>query len=57
MNAADLYVEAANAFRMQGLMREAGLAFEKAASIQSQHLKEPDDAANTMVECFKVDAR
>lgn len=54
MNAADLYVEAANAFRMQGLMREAGLAFEKAATIQSQNLKEPDDAANTMVECFKV---
>ncbi|KAI0878463.1 alpha-soluble NSF attachment protein [Hypoxylon argillaceum] len=54
MNAADLYVEAANAFRMQGLMREAGLAFEKAATIQGQNLKEPDDAANTMVECFKV---
>ncbi|KAI1169494.1 alpha-soluble NSF attachment protein [Nemania sp. FL0916] len=54
MNAADLYVEAANAFRMQGLMREAGLAFEKAATVQGQNLKEPDDAANTMVECFKV---
>jgi alpha-soluble NSF attachment protein len=54
MTAADLYVEAANAFRMQGLMREAGLAFEKAASIQTKNLNEPDDAANTMVECFKV---
>ncbi|KAI8624016.1 alpha-soluble NSF attachment protein [Xylariaceae sp. FL1651] len=54
MTAADLYVEAANAFRMQGLMLEAGHAFEKAASIQSKNLNEPDDAANTMVECFKV---
>ncbi|OJI86086.1 hypothetical protein ASPTUDRAFT_117151 [Aspergillus tubingensis CBS 134.48] len=34
--------------------REAGLAFEKAASIQTQNLNEPDDAANTLTEAFKV---
>lgn len=34
--------------------KEAGLAFEKAATIQSQNLNEPDDAANTLNEAFKV---
>lgn len=34
--------------------KESGLAFEKAASIQSQNLNEPDDAANTLQEAFKV---
>lgn len=34
--------------------KEAGLAFEKAASIQAQNLNEPDDAANTLTEAFKV---
>jgi len=34
--------------------REAGQAFERAASIQSQQLKEPDDMANTLAEAFKV---
>lgn len=34
--------------------REAGQTFEKAASIQTRNLKEPDDAANTMIEAFKV---
>ncbi|KAI1460760.1 TPR-like protein [Annulohypoxylon moriforme] len=53
-NAADLYVEAANAFRLQRMSREAGQAFEKAASVQTQHLNEPDDAANTLVDAFKV---
>ncbi|KAI1343960.1 TPR-like protein [Xylariaceae sp. FL0016] len=53
-NAADLYMEAANAYRMQKMNREAGQAFEKAAAIQTQHLNEPDDAANTMVDAFKV---
>ncbi|KAI8965014.1 TPR-like protein [Daldinia sp. FL1419] len=53
-NAADLYVEAANAFRIQKMNREAGQAFEKAATIQRQHLNEPDDAANTLVDAFKV---
>ncbi|PKY01675.1 vesicular-fusion protein Sec17 [Aspergillus campestris IBT 28561] len=53
-NAADLYTQAANAFRVQKLNKESGLAFEKAASIQSQNLNEPDDAANTLQEAFKV---
>ncbi|KAL2872776.1 alpha-soluble NSF attachment protein SEC17 [Aspergillus lucknowensis] len=53
-NAADLYTQAANAFRMQKQNKEAGLAFEKAASIQTQNLNEPDDAANTLNEAFKV---
>ncbi|KKK23952.1 hypothetical protein P175DRAFT_0503061 [Aspergillus ochraceoroseus IBT 24754] len=53
-NAADLYTQAANAFRIQKQNKEAGLAFEKAASIQTQNLNEPDDAANTLQEAFKV---
>ncbi|KAE8145978.1 soluble NSF attachment protein [Aspergillus avenaceus] len=53
-NAADLYTQAANAFRVQKQNKEAGLAFEKAASIQSQNLNEPDDAANSLQEAFKV---
>ncbi|KAF8852691.1 TPR-like protein [Acephala macrosclerotiorum] len=53
-NAADLYTQSANAFRMQNQNKEAGQAFEKAANIQTQKLNEPDDAANTLVEAFKV---
>lgn len=34
--------------------KEAGQAFEKAAVIQTNNLKEPDDAANTLTEAFKV---
>lgn len=34
--------------------KEAGQAFEKAASIQTRNLNEPDDAANTLQEAFKV---
>jgi hypothetical protein len=34
--------------------KEAGLAFERAAAIQTRNLSEPDDAANTLVEAFKV---
>ncbi|KAL9115213.1 MAG: hypothetical protein Q9227_001007 [Pyrenula ochraceoflavens] len=45
--AAELYMQAANAFRMQKQNKEAGEAFEKAAA-------EPADAANTYVEIFKV---
>jgi alpha-soluble NSF attachment protein len=33
---------------------EAGAAFEKAAGIQTSNLKEPDDAANTLVDAFKA---
>ncbi|MCJ1283446.1 hypothetical protein MMC26_002775 [Xylographa opegraphella] len=53
-NAADLYTQAANAFRMQKQGKEAGLAFERAASIQTKQLNEPDDAANSLTEAFKV---
>jgi len=53
-NAADLYTQAANSFRMQNQTKEAGMAFEKAANIQKDKLSEPDDAANTLVEAYKV---
>jgi len=53
-NAADLYIQAANAFRMQNQNKEAGQAFERAAAIQTNQLKEPDDAANTLTDAFKV---
>ena len=33
--------------------KEAGIAFERAAAIQTKNLNEPDDAANTLVEAFK----
>ncbi|KAF2198755.1 alpha-soluble NSF attachment protein [Delitschia confertaspora ATCC 74209] len=53
-NAADLFIQAGNAFRMQQMGKEAGLAFEKAASIQRQNLNEPDDEANTLTDAFKA---
>jgi len=53
-NAADLYNQAANAFRMQKQNKEAGQAFERCADIQTNKLNEPDDAANTLTEAFKV---
>ena len=34
--------------------KEAGQAFEQAASIQTSKLNELDDAANTLAEAFKV---
>jgi len=52
-NAADLYMQAANAFRMQKQGKEAGQAFERAAEIQRKELNEPDDAANTLTDAFK----
>lgn len=52
-NAADLYTQAANAFRMQKRGKEAGQAFERAASIQTSKLSEPDDAANSLTEAYK----
>ncbi|MCJ1372831.1 vesicular-fusion protein S17 [Loxospora ochrophaea] len=52
-NAAELYVQAANAFRMQKQGKEAGQTFERAASIQNKNLNEPDDAANSLTEAFK----
>ena len=53
-NAADLYTQAANAFRLQKQGKEAGQAFESAASIQSSKLSEPDDAANSLTEAYKA---
>lgn len=37
-----------------GKDKEAGAAFEAAASIHKDKLNEPDDAANIMVDAFKV---
>ncbi|KAF8477441.1 vesicular-fusion protein sec17 [Kalaharituber pfeilii] len=51
--AAELYLSAANAFKFHNQGIEAGQAFEKAAALQHE-LKEPDDAANTLVEAFKI---
>lgn len=34
--------------------KEAGQAFERAATIQSKNLSEPDDAANSLIEAFKA---
>ena len=34
--------------------KEAGLAFERAASIQTKNLNEPDDAANSLTEAYKA---
>jgi len=53
-NAVELYTQAANAFRMQKQGKEAGQAFERAASLQTSKLNEPDDAANTLTEAFKA---
>jgi alpha-soluble NSF attachment protein len=53
-DAADLYNQAANAFRLQKSGKEAGQAFEKAANIQTKNLNEPDDAANTLQEAYKA---
>jgi len=53
-SAADLYVQAGNAFKLERHNKEAGAAFEKAASIFRDKLNEPDDAANIMIDAFKV---
>ncbi|KAK3343806.1 soluble NSF attachment protein [Lasiosphaeria hispida] len=53
-SAADLYQQAANAFKLERLSKEAGGAFEKAAAIHRDRLNEPDDAANLMIDAFKV---
>jgi len=53
-HAADLYNQAANAFRLAKANKEAGQAFEKKADIEMTKLNEPDDAANSLQEAFKV---
>lgn len=50
--AADLYIQAANAYRIRKEGRKAGQTFEKAAKTQSK-TEAKDDAANTLVEAFK----
>ncbi|KAI9658432.1 MAG: vesicular-fusion protein S17 [Trizodia sp. TS-e1964] len=51
--AVEAYTQAANAFRLQKQGKEAGMAFERAAAIQTKNLNEPDDAANSLVEAYK----
>lgn len=51
--AADLYIQAANGFRIAKDSRAAGKAFEKAATVQKQ-TDSRDDAANTLVEAYKA---
>ncbi|QPG74528.1 hypothetical protein FOA43_001858 [Brettanomyces nanus] len=51
--AADLYVEAANLYKLQRRSAEAGHTFEKAADCQKQ-ANSPDEAANTLVEAYKA---
>ncbi|QPG94576.1 hypothetical protein C2857_006413 [Epichloe festucae Fl1] len=53
-NAADLFTQAGNAFKMQNQNVEAGKAFEQAAHVQTSKLDEPDDAANSLVDAFKA---
>ncbi|KAL1891929.1 vesicular-fusion protein S17 [Ceratocystis pirilliformis] len=53
-NAADLFIQAGNTFRLQKLNVDAGKALEQAANIQEQNLKDPDDAANTRLDAFKA---
>jgi alpha-soluble NSF attachment protein len=52
--AAEQFIAAANAFRMQKMGKEAGDAFRKAASVQREQLNEPDDEANSLTEAFKA---
>ncbi|KAK9383042.1 soluble NSF attachment protein [Kockiozyma suomiensis] len=51
--AADLYIEAANAFRLNKDMASAGSAFEKAAEMQLKS-EAKDEAANTYIEAYKA---
>ncbi|CAD6592535.1 MAG: vesicular-fusion protein S17 [Alectoria sarmentosa] len=53
-NAAELYISAAGAYRLQQAGQEAGMAYEKAANIQGTKLSEPDDMANTLQDAFKA---
>ena len=50
--AAEMYTRAANQYKLSKRMRDAGLAFEKAAGCQLK-TDEADDAANTYVEASK----
>jgi len=50
--AAEMFVQAANAFRVQNQLKEGAAAYERAADIQRE-IGEPDDAANSFVEAYK----
>ncbi len=50
--AADLYIQAANSFRIQSKQEDAARAFQKAAETQLK-TDEKDDAANSYIEAFK----
>lgn len=52
-DAADLYIQAANAFRLRKDGLSAGKAFEKAASLQSQ-TDAKEEVANTLIEAYKA---
>lgn len=57
-DAIELYVEAANCFKLNKQVREAGNAFMKAAQLCLK-INEPDDASTKFVEaskCFKKDS-
>ncbi|KAK9460105.1 soluble NSF attachment protein [Lipomyces oligophaga] len=51
--AGDLYIEAANSFRLSKDLTSAGKAFEKAAQMQLQS-DSKDEAANTYIEAYKA---
>ncbi|KAI9768593.1 MAG: vesicular-fusion protein S17 [Geoglossum simile] len=51
--AVELFKQAASGFRRADQGKEAGQAFERAAYFQRNSLKEPDDAANTLMDAFK----
>ncbi|KAF1991430.1 TPR-like protein [Aulographum hederae CBS 113979] len=53
-DAADLYTQAANAFRIDKNGEQAARCFEKAASIQSDSLSQPIDAATSLTEASKA---
>ena len=52
-DAADLYIQAANAFRLRKDGVSAGKAFEKAASLQKQ-TDAKEEVANTLIEAYKA---
>lgn len=52
-SAAELFVQAANAFRLQKDNLNAGKAFERAAKVQ-QETAFKDEAANTLIESYKA---
>lgn len=52
-DAADLYIQAGNAFRLQKDARSAGGAFEIAAKLQKES-DARDEASNTLIEAYKA---